>query len=64
MCVCVCVCVCVLGSEFGRVKLLTTLVYLLKLLYVNSCVATGVRLSPAIDREEQTTNRVRNVREK
>ena len=26
--------------------------------------ATGVRLSPAIDREEQTTNRVRQLREK
>ena len=26
--------------------------------------ATGVRLSPAIDREEQTTDRVRKVREK
>ena len=25
--------------------------------------ATGVRLSPAIDREEQTTNRVRQLRE-
>ena len=59
-----CACVCVLRSEFGHVKLLTTLVYLLKLLYVNSCVATRVRLSPAIDREEQTTKRVRNLREK
>ena len=29
---------CVLKSEFGHVWLLTTLVYLLKLLYVNSCV--------------------------
>ena len=26
--------------------------------------ATGVRLSPAIDREEQTTNRVRQLRQK
>ena len=26
--------------------------------------ATGVRLSPAIDREGQTTNRVRKLREK
>ena len=26
--------------------------------------ATGVSLSPAIDREEQTTNRVRKLREK
>ena len=26
--------------------------------------ATGVRLSPAIDREEQTTNRVTTLREK
>ena len=26
--------------------------------------ATGVRLSPAIDREEQTTNRERKLREK
>ena len=32
---------CVLKSEFGHVWLLTTLVYLLKLLYVNSCVAGG-----------------------
>ena len=29
---------CVLKSEFGHVWLLTTLVYLLKLLYVNSCM--------------------------
>ena len=52
VCVCVCVCVyaicpctfwylyytCVLRSEFGHVYSLTTLVYLLKLLHVNSCV--------------------------
>ena len=30
-----------LKSEFGHVWLLTTLVYLLKLLYVNSCVVGG-----------------------
>ena len=28
-------------SEFGRVWLLTTLVYLLKFLYINSCVVGG-----------------------
>ena len=32
---------CVLSSEFGHVWLLITLVYLLKLLYVNSCVVGG-----------------------
>ena len=32
---------CVLKSEFGHVWLLTTLVYLLKLLYVNSCMDGG-----------------------
>ena len=32
---------CVLKSEFGHVWLLTTLVHLLKLLYVNSSVAGG-----------------------
>ena len=32
---------CVLKSEFGHVWLLTTLVYLLKLLYVNWCVVGG-----------------------
>ena len=32
---------CVLRSEFGHVWLLTTLVYLLKLLYVNSCMVGG-----------------------
>ena len=31
----------VLKSEFGHVWLLVTLVYLLKLLYVNSCVVGG-----------------------
>ena len=35
---CVRVCVCVIRAEFDHVYLLTTLVYLLKLLYVNSCV--------------------------
>ena len=30
-----------LKSEFGHVWLLTTLVYLLKLLYVNSCMVGG-----------------------
>ena len=53
MCVCVCAIssctflylqyiylyyTCVLKSEFGHVWLLATLVYLLKFLYVNSCV--------------------------
>ena len=32
---------CVLKSEFGHVWLLATLVYLLKFLYVNSCVVGG-----------------------
>ena len=32
---------CVLKSEFGHVWLLTTLAYLLKLLYENSCVVGG-----------------------
>ena len=32
---------CVLKAEFGHVWLLTTLVYLLKLLYVNYCVVVG-----------------------
>ena len=32
---------CVLKSEFGHVWLLTTLVYLLKLLYENSCMVGG-----------------------
>ena len=32
---------CVLKSEFGHVWLLATLVYLLKLLYVNACVVGG-----------------------
>ena len=32
---------CVLKSEFGHVWLLATLVYLLKFLYVNSCVVCG-----------------------
>ena len=35
---------CMLKSEFGRVWLRTTLVYLLKLLYVNSCVV-GSRMA-------------------
>ena len=35
--------ICVLKSEFGHVWLLTTFVYLLKLLYVNSCVVGGRR---------------------
>ena len=56
MCVCVCAIsrctflylqyiylyhTCVLKSEFGHVWLLATLVYLLKFLYVNSCVVGG-----------------------
>ena len=57
VCVCVCVCnippyifvfavyllvyTCVLKSEFGHVWLLATLVYVLKFLYVNSCVVGG-----------------------
>ena len=32
---------CVLKSEFGHIWLLATLVYLLKFLYVNSCVVGG-----------------------
>ena len=32
---------CVLKSEFGHVWLLATLVYLLKFLYVNSCMVGG-----------------------
>ena len=32
---------CVLKSEFGHIWLLTNLVYLLKLLYANSCVVGG-----------------------
>ena len=34
---------CVLKSEFGHVWLLATLVFLLKFLYVNSCVVGGRR---------------------